>query len=55
MSKAKIIAKIREFAEDGLCTDGSHHKQWFLQEIFKLSGGEIDEEMEGSIEEGIAP
>ncbi len=55
MSKAKVIAMIRELAKDGLYTDGGHHKQWFLEEIFKLSGGEIDQEMEGSIEEGIAP
>lgn len=53
--RKNAITKIRELAEDGLCTDGSHHKQWYLEEIFKLAGGEIDNEMAMSIEEGIAP
>ncbi len=47
----KRIAIERSF----ILTIPKQDKQWFLEEIFKLSGGEIDEEMEGSIEEGIAP
>ncbi|KKL78792.1 hypothetical protein LCGC14_2021330 [marine sediment metagenome] len=55
MSKKRKLAEIMELAKDGLFTDGGHHKQWFLEEIFKLAGGEIDEEMQQEFEEGIAP
>ena len=49
------LSEIMEMARDGLVTDGGHHKQWYLEEIFKLAGGEITEEMQQSFEEGIAP
>lgn len=46
--------KLRELIEDGLQFDGSHHKQWFLQEIAKVLGIDVDLEELGG-EEGIAP
>lgn len=53
--KKSLREEIRLLAEDGIYTDGSHHKQWYLTEIFKLVGGEINDEMKMSTEEGIAP
>lgn len=53
--KKSLRKEIRLLAEDGIYIDGSHHKQWYLTEIFKLVGGKISEEMEMSTEEGIAP
>lgn len=35
---AIVKSKIVEIALDGLTTDGSHHKQWFLEEILKVFG-----------------
>ena len=55
MSKKTTLKEIMELAKDALYTDGGHHKQWYLEEIFKLAGGKIDEEMALSYEEGMAP
>jgi len=30
------IEKIEKLCCDGMCTDGGHHKQWYLEQIFKL-------------------
>ena len=36
----------------GLCIDGGHHKQWYLEQIAARVGIEIPAEIQG---EGIAP
>jgi len=41
--------KIKELCINGLLTDGSHHKQWYLEEILKVLGyklPDIKEELE---------
>jgi len=52
--KREKLAKIMELAEDGLHTNEDCHKQWYLEEIFKLAGGDLAE-IDGLFEEGIAP
>ncbi len=34
----KDIAKVLELVQEGIETDGGHHKQWFLVEIAKVLG-----------------
>lgn len=46
--------KIEDAVKEALVTDGSHHKQWYLEQIAKLFGIDIAE-LDGIIEEGIAP
>jgi len=47
------MRRVAELLEEGLCTDGGHHKQWYLEEIAK----ELSIEVPGieQREEGIAP
>ena len=48
------IMEIRELAEEALqYTEASHHKQWYLEEIYELAGG--TNEISDEVEEGIAP
>lgn len=54
MNKKTKLAKIMELAKDGLFTDAGDHKQWFLEEIFELAGGDMME-IAGEFEDGIAP
>ena len=47
-----------EIIIDGLCTDGDHHKQWYLERVLReLVGDEEFDNMKGisEWEEGIAP
>jgi hypothetical protein len=41
------LEEIKELARSGIITDGSHHKQWYLEEILKI----IDEKMLLAIKE----
>jgi hypothetical protein len=43
--------KIRRLAEEGLQTDGGHHKQWFLEQILEL----LTRQEAPDHEPGIAP
>ncbi len=52
MTPAEKLKKVRELLEDGIFTDGAHHKQWYLSQIAEVVG--IDVEIEPG-EEGIAP
>jgi len=52
MTIKEKLEKIRNLVEDGLQTDGGHHKQWYLEQIGEVIGIDIDKEMH---EEGIAP
>ena len=49
--------RIIELLKDGLQTDGSHHKQWYLNEVLKLINTDIakDVEMHWTHDKGIAP
>lgn len=49
--------RIIELLKDGLQTDGSHHKQWYLNEVLKLINADIakDVEMHWTHDKGIAP
>ena len=44
--------KIKKLAIDGLCTDGGHHKQWYLEEILKALGHNLEVVRRGVNEEG---
>jgi hypothetical protein len=60
MGEVHMKDKLRDLVIEGLYTDGGHHKQWYLQEIAKVLGGEgliSDVELVeyGEPEEGIAP
>lgn len=48
-----IRKKLVELCLDGLCTDGGHHKQAYLEEILKLLKPTADELWNISWEEGI--
>lgn len=43
--------RVIELLKDGLQTDGSHHKQWYLGEVLKL----MNAETHGTHDKGIAP
>jgi len=47
--------KIKNLISDGLCTDGAHHKQWYLEEIGKVCGMKIEIENRIGVNKGIAP
>jgi len=49
--------KIIQLCIDGLCTDGGHHKQWYLEQILLLFNEEdtIRELNMEDIEQGVAP
>jgi len=56
------LEKAIQWAVYGLTTDGSHHKQWFLEQILIALGVDLDEPREwleedgyGGWEQGIAP
>jgi len=52
---------IYDLCVDGLLTDGGHHKQWYLEEILKTLGYDLDEIRQDLLkhdydwENGIAP
>ncbi|MDD5551304.1 MAG: hypothetical protein PHS34_08595 [Candidatus Omnitrophica bacterium] len=52
--KAKLN-KIKNLAKEGLWTDGEHHKQWFLEEIAKITGVSEKWMEEHTWARGIAP
>ena len=39
---------------NGLITDGAHHKQWYLEQIAKILGIDLKEELHG-YEKGMPP
>jgi len=43
---------MEDLINEGLSIDGSHHKQWYLEQIAKKLGIKIDE---SEYEKGIAP
>jgi hypothetical protein len=45
-----LLAKIRDFAKEGAKTDGGHHKQWYLYEIAKTLGADLND-----VDKGVAP
>jgi len=34
----ELLFEIAKICIDGLCTDGDHHKQWYLEEVLKKLG-----------------
>ena len=38
-----IVGDIKGLLEDALYTDGAHHKQWYLEEIGRLCGVDVDQ------------
>lgn len=54
---AETNNRVIELLKDGLQTDGSHHKQWYLNEVLKLINADIakDVEMHWTHDRGIAP
>ena len=62
VSKAvkEFAEKVKELVIDGLITDGSHHKQWYLEQILIALGIDVDKlheeyERDYDWERGIAP
>ena len=59
--KKANVNKAISLAMDGLCTDGEHHKQWYLEQILKALGVNLKElntkmqEDDYAWESGIAP
>ncbi len=56
--KKRKIEAIKELALDALETDGEHHKQWYLEEILKLCGVNVEtlrKTFRSYGEKGIAP
>jgi len=57
----EIPTKIKYLIKEGLCIDGGHHKQWYLEEVLTLMGYNIEDirkelDDEGYYaEEGVAP
>lgn len=54
----EITQKIKELIFNGLCTDGAHHKQWYLEQIAEHLGYDptSEEDYEEYLPEpGIAP
>lgn len=49
---SKRMREIRGLIMDGLCTDGAHHKQWYLEQIAKELEINLDKV---DYEDGIAP
>lgn len=38
----QAVSQARELAIEGLQTDGGHHKQWYLEEIAKTLGVDLE-------------
>jgi hypothetical protein len=51
------LGKISVLALQGLCCDGSHHKQWFLERILEITDGTkaVEEIQDQTGEKGVAP
>lgn len=47
--------QIELLVKEALCTDGAHHKQWYLEQILKLMGWTEKDLSYRYWEEGIAP
>lgn len=45
-SPSDKLAAIRELVENGILTDGGHHKQWYLVKIGEVVGIDINVEIE---------
>ena len=58
---SQVIDKIKELCIDALCTDGGHHKQWYLEQILITLGYNLDiirkelQEEDYDWDDGIAP
>ena len=48
-----IAGPVAEIATNGLFCDGSHHKQWYLEQVILRLGYRLPDE--GEYERGIAP
>ena len=51
----KDYLEVKRLIEDGLCTDGAHHKQWYIEEIAKALKLKMELRSGRDYEEGIAP
>ena len=49
-----IYQNVKEIIHEALCTDGAHHKQWYLEQIALKLGIDLSAE-QGTFEPGIAP
>ena len=55
--------EIIELVKDGMYMDGGHHKQWYLEEVLKLCGVDVEklyeeaseDEEDGGWDRGIPP
>ena len=48
-----LMSRVLRLLEDGLTTDGAHHKQWYLWRIADALG--LSQLMEVDADKGIAP
>lgn len=53
----EIDPEAKSLLEDALTTDGAHHKQWFLEQLYERLGGNLEELRAAAdgLERGIAP
>jgi len=50
------VVKIASLCIDGLKTDGTHHKQWFLEQILEVMGVNVENWREkAEWDKGVAP
>lgn len=57
MGAMNKVVQIEELALEALQIDGSHHKQWYLEQILEVCGWDDPKELQRACphEEGIAP
>jgi len=55
VGKYALVEAIRELAEEGLQTDGGHHKQWYLAQILRVIGMTNADLRQVTDDLGIAP
>ena len=52
MNGRRKLELVRKLAAEGLCFDGGHHKQWYLEEILKALGVDLDAMRDEELEKG---
>lgn len=52
-AQQSALRMIATLAKEGLQTDGSHHKQYFLEKIMEIANPDLLEQIQGSFDPGI--
>lgn len=46
---------VKQLIVEGLCIDGAHHKQWYLEQIAEVIGIDLSDIRDIGYTQGIAP